>query len=68
MLCLFQVYRKVIYTYSHIYTFYLKIFFKFFGHTHSMWKFSGQGWNPCHSSDPSHCSDNTRSLTHCATR
>lgn len=22
----------------------------FFGHTHSMWKFLGQGWNPSHSS------------------
>ena len=29
MLCLFQVYSKVIYTHSHIYTFYLKIFLNF---------------------------------------
>ena len=33
-----------------------------------MWKFPGQGWNPCHSSNPSHCSDNTRSLTCGTTR
>ena len=30
--------------------------------------FLGQGLNPHHSSHPSCCSDNTRSLTHCATR
>ena len=28
-----------------------------------MWKFPGQGSNPCHSSDPGCCSDNARSLT-----
>ena len=28
-----------------------------------MQKFLGQGSNPYHSSDPSHCSDNVRSLT-----
>ena len=33
-----------------------------FGHTHSMWKFLGQGWNLGLGSD------NTRSLTHCTTR
>ena len=33
-----------------------------------MWKFPGQRWNPCHSSDPSCCSDNAGSPTHCATR
>ena len=32
-------------------------FFFFFDHTHKMWKFPGQGLNPCHSSD------NARSLT-----
>ena len=31
-----------------------------------MWKFPGQGSNSCHSSDPSHYSDNARSLTHYA--
>ena len=31
-------------------------------------KFPAQGLNPCHSSDPSCCSDNSGSLTHCATR
>ena len=39
-----------------------------FGHAHGMWKFPGQGSNTQHSSDTSHCSDNARSLTHCATR
>lgn len=32
--------------------------FFFFGHAHTMWKFLGQGSNPCHRSD------NARSLTH----
>ena len=35
----------------------------FFGCTHSMQKFPGQGVNPCYSSNPSHSSDNSRSLT-----
>ena len=34
-----------------------------FGHAYGTWKF--QGSNPCHSSDPSHFSDNARSLTYC---
>ena len=34
------------------------------GHTHCMRKFPGQGSNPHHSSNPSHRSDNTGSLTH----
>ena len=34
-----------------------------FGYAHSKWKFPGQGLNPRHSSDLSHSSDNTRSLT-----
>ena len=38
------------------------------GCTHSLWKFPGQGLNTCHSSDLSHSSDNTRSLTHWAIR
>ena len=33
-----------------------------------MWKFPGQGLNLCHSSTLSRCSDNTGSLSHCATR
>lgn len=33
-----------------------------------MWKFLGQSSNPHHSNYPSHCSDNARSLTCCATR
>ena len=32
-----------------------------------MWKFLGQGSNLCCSSDPSHDSDNARSLTDCTT-
>ena len=33
-----------------------------------MWKFLGQGLNPCPSCNQSHSSDNTGSLTHWATR
>ena len=40
----------------------------FFGHIHGMQKFPGQGSNLCYSSDPSHSSDNARSLTHYTTR
>ena len=48
----------------------IKNFFYFllFGHIHGMWKFQGQGSNTHQSRDPSHSSDNTRSLTHSATR
>ena len=35
-----------------------------FGHTHGMQKFLGQGLNLHHSSNQSHSSDNTGSLTH----
>ena len=42
--------------------------FSFLGHTPCMWNFPGQRWKPCHSSDPGCCSDNTGSLTCCATR
>ena len=37
------------------------------GNTCSMWRFSGQESNLHHNRDPSHCSDNARFLTHCAT-
>ena len=40
----------------------------FFCHARSMWKFPGQGWNPCQGSDLSHSRDSARSLTRCATR
>ena len=30
---------------------------------HGMWKFSGQGSNPRHSSNPGHCSDNAGCYT-----
>ena len=42
--------------------------FCFFGHTHGMWKFPDQESNLCHSNDPSCCSGNARSLTHCIVR
>lgn len=37
--------------------------FFFFGHTRGRWKFPGKRSNKCHRSDPSHCSENTISLT-----
>ena len=39
------------------------LFYLYFGFTHSMCKFLGQGSNLCHISDPNHSSDNTGSLT-----
>ena len=33
-----------------------------------MWKFHGQGWELCHSSDLSHSSNNSGSLGQCDTR
>ena len=44
---------------------FLKLENLFFG---GMWKFPGQGLNPCHSSDLSRCSGNAGSLTCRATR
>ena len=38
-----------------------------FGFAQNMWKFPGQGLNPCCSSHMSHSSDNTRFLTCCTT-
>ena len=38
------------------------------GHTHGIHKFLGQGLNLCHSSNPSHSSDNAGSLTSRPTR
>ena len=35
-----------------------------FGFAGSMWKFPGQRLKPCHSSDPTYCSDNAGSLNH----
>ena len=43
-------------------------FFLFFVHTQCTCKFRGQRSNLHHGSNPSHCSDITRSLTCCATR
>ena len=42
------------------------IFFSFFSHTCSTWKFPGQELNPSCSCDLRHSCSNTRSLTHCA--
>ena len=39
----------------------------FFGHTHGIWKFSGQGLNSRHSSEQSCHSDDAGSLTCCIT-
>ena len=43
-------------------------FFFFFGCACDMWKFLGKRLNWRHSSKPSHCSDNARSLTCCTTQ
>ena len=43
-------------------------FYFLFGSIPAMGKFPSQGLNLHHSSDPSCCSDNARSLTHCAMR
>ena len=45
-----------------------QLYVYFFGHTHNMQKFPGQGSNLSHSSNPSHCSDNNGYLTHWATQ
>lgn len=42
---------------------YSRKFFSFFWLRPQMSKFPGPGWNLCHSVNPSHCHDNTRSLT-----
>ena len=55
--CLIQYYK------------YFSLSLSFFnGCNHSMWNFPGNGWNPCHNSEPSNCNDSTGSLTHCTTR
>ena len=46
----------------------LFIYFYFFGCTHGMWKFWGQGLNLPHNSGSSHSSDNSGSLTHRANK
>ena len=54
---------------ENIFHFIYFLFFKnsiylFFGDTHIMQTFPGQGLNLCHSSDLSHSSNNARFLTH----
>ena len=44
------------------------LFLFLFGCVRSMRRFPGQGWNLCHSSNPSHYGDSTGCLTHCAAR
>ena len=44
--------------------YYIIYFILFFDYAYCMWKFLGQGSNPCHSSNLSCCSDHTGSLTH----
>ena len=47
---------------------FIKCIYLFFGHTHGMQKFLGQGSNLGHSCNQCHSSDNARSLTRWATR
>ena len=47
---------------------FLLLFVCLFGCTCSTWTFLGQELNPCHSSDPSHCTDSTGSLSRFTTR
>ena len=59
--------------YSHLFQCYLFIFilliyFWLFWCTHRIWKFTGQGLNPYHSSELSCCRDNAGSLPCYATR
>lgn len=42
--------------------------FFFFFCIRGVQKFPGKGSNPHHSSDPSHCGDSAKFLTHCTTR
>ena len=44
----------------------ISLFFFFFSHSCGTWKFPGQELNPSCSCNPSHCRDNTGSLTHCS--
>ena len=45
---------------------YIPTFFFFFGCSHGIWKFLGQGSNLSYSCDPHHSCCNARPLTHCA--
>ena len=60
-MCLSNMTKIVIRTFSFFFSL-------FFGCSHGMWRFLGQGSNLGHSSSPDPCSDNARSLTHRATR
>ena len=67
-ICLFTKFLFVVFWVLGFFLSYCKIFIYLFGRAFGMCKFPGQGLNPCHRSDPSHSSDNTGLLTHCATR
>ena len=54
---------KSVPTYSFVILFPPRTTFFFLGHAHSTQKLPGQGSNRCHSSNQSHSSDNTGSLT-----
>lgn len=47
--------------------FFLLFVIFYLSHTQRMWKFRGQVSKPCHSSSPSHCTDNSGFLTSWAT-
>lgn len=59
-------------TYFYVWKWIQYYYFSFFGggggHICGMLKSLGRGLNPCHDSDPSHCTDNAISLTSCITR
>ena len=63
--CLVEFTSEAIWAWT-LYRVFVCLFVCFFC-THCMWKFPVQS-NLCHSSDPSHCSDNAGSLTYSTTR
>ena len=68
LLCLYWRYIPESMTCKPYFFSFLFFFFFFCSHICGMWKSQGQASNPHHNSDPSHCSDNTGSLTCCPTR
>ena len=66
-ICVSSLVRCLFRLLAHFFFFFF-VFVFFFGHACDMQKFQGQGVNPCHSADPSHSSDNARSLFCWATR
>ena len=68
ILSIFSIAVRIFSKHLSLFTSTIKKTFFFLGYACGLWKFPGQGSNPCHSSDPGCCSDNSRSLTCCATR